>query len=79
MINIFSTELKSDLTATEIKIIEVLEIGKSYDKDVVLKMLEVKSEIGSKETFYRMLRKKSNQFTVTIDRIRRRQQIIRNF
>lgn len=79
MINIFSTELKSDLTATEIKIIEVLEIGKSYDKDVVLKMLEEKPEIGSKETFYRMLRKKSNQFTVTIDRIRRKQQIIRNF
>src|ERR1035437_1922637 len=77
-INIFDTELKSDLTNKQIKIIELMNVGKVYDTDILLKMV-TDNKIAGDATFYRMLQKKSKQFTVILDRVHNKQRIIRNF
>lgn len=77
-INIFDTELKSDLTNRQQSIIELLEVGKIYDTDLVLKMV-TDNKIAGDATFYRMLRKKSKQFTVMLDRMHNKQRVIRHF
>ena len=77
-ISIFDTELKSDLTNKQIKIIELLNVGKVYDTDILLKMV-TDNKIAGDATFYRLLQKKSKQFTVILDRVHNKQRIIRNF
>lgn len=78
MVYIFDITPKSDLTQTEQRILELLEIGKPYDRNGV-KSEVLKMGIGSESTFKRMMLKKSKQFTVAYNRNGHKSEIIRHF
>jgi ribosomal protein L30E len=78
MVYIFDITPKSDLTQTEQRILELLEIGKPYDRNGV-KAEVLKMGIGSESTFKRMMLKKSKQFTVAYNRNGHKSEIIRHF
>jgi hypothetical protein len=77
MVSIFDSTPKSDLTPTEQRIIEQLEIGIPTLASVVLD--EALKNGMSKATFYRLLQKKSNQFSVAFNKMSSKQQITRLF
>jgi hypothetical protein len=78
MVYIFDMTPKSDLTQTEQRIMELLEIGKPYDKNGV-KAEALKLGIGSESTFKRLMQKKTKQFTISFNRYGNKQEIIRHF
>ena len=77
MVSIFDSTPKSDLTPTEQRIIEQLEIGIPTLVSVVLE--EAIKNGMSKATFYRLIQKKSTQFNVAVNRMSNKQQITRLF
>lgn len=77
MVCIFDITPKSDLTQTEQRIIEMLEIGKPTDKSGL--KVEVLKQGISESTFKRLMLKKSKQFTVSYNRFGNKQEITRNF
>ncbi len=78
MVFIFDMTPKSDLTQTEQRIMEMLEIGRPYDKNGI-KAEVLKLGIGSESTFKRLMQKKTKQFTLSYNRYANKQEIIRHF
>jgi hypothetical protein len=75
MVCIFDSTPKSDLTPTEQRIIEPLEIGTPTLVSVGLE--EALKNGIAKATFYRLMQKKSNQFSVAINKSSNKPQITR--